>query len=369
MRRAIAGAMAAAGREPADPGLRPTGEPGQYASNVAFACGEPPGPVAARIAAFLTGAPLGDASCIGARHIARAEVTGPGFITVTVPIEALTDLPERIAVAGPACVASDALRGLTVLVPPPGDPLALSSWEEARAALAAQLTASLAAAAGATLPLPCDDERSRGVVLAENDPELAEHDREAAAAVAFAGPDAVRFSLARALPGRPVLLDPLTIARHSPGNPAYSVRYAHARAASQLRWAAISRETSPCGVPRWPAGPISLPSIGSAGHRTGGYGGSPSREARSPSREATALLDALSWLPERVATAARRGRPDEFARYLEELASATIAALICPGDPGSSGAHGTDRLRLARAARTGLAAGLGLLGVSAPDRL
>jgi arginyl-tRNA synthetase len=82
------------------------------------------------------------------------------------------------------------------------------------------------------------------------------------------------------------------------------------------------------------------------------------------------LLDALSWLPERVATAARRGRPDEFARYLEEMASATIAALICAGDPGTARVPPpADRLAMARAARTGLAAGLGLLGVGAPDRL
>ena len=81
------------------------------------------------------------------------------------------------------------------------------------------------------------------------------------------------------------------------------------------------------------------------------------------------LLDALSWLPERVAIAARRGRPDEFARYLEELAGVTIAALICPGYPANVRGPGTDRLALAKAARTGLAAGLDLLGVGAPDRL
>jgi arginyl-tRNA synthetase len=81
------------------------------------------------------------------------------------------------------------------------------------------------------------------------------------------------------------------------------------------------------------------------------------------------LLDALSWLPERVAIAARRGRPDEFARYLEELASATVAALICPGYPANARVPGTGRLAMAEAARTGLAAGLGLLGVGAPERL
>jgi len=82
-----------------------------------------------------------------------------------------------------------------------------------------------------------------------------------------------------------------------------------------------------------------------------------------------ALLDALSWLPERVAVAARRGRPDEFARYLEELASAAIATLSSASHPGSARSPGTDRLALARAARAGLAAGLGLLGLDAPDRM
>src|SRR5580704_9160923 len=64
-----------------------------------------------------------------------------------------------------------------------------------------------------------------------------------------------------------------------------------------------------------------------------------------------------------------RGCPDEFARYLEELASATVAALICVGYPANARVPGTDRLSMAKAARTGLAAGLGLLGVGAPDRL
>ena len=80
------------------------------------------------------------------------------------------------------------------------------------------------------------------------------------------------------------------------------------------------------------------------------------------------LLDALSWLPERAAVAARRGRPDEFARYLEELADVTVDALSSASRQGRA-APGSERLTLARAAQTGLAAGLGLLEVSAPERL
>ena len=365
MRRAIGRAIAAEGLPPADPGLRPTGVPGQYASSVAFAFGEHRTQVAARIAARLA----------RADGIARAELTGPGFITVTIAPEALAALPDRIVTVGPACASSDALTGVIVPAPPTGDPLATPSWEEARALLAAQLTASLAAAAGATVAIQEDMERTvssrdsekmaaapEGSPPPEDSgwsggvpPGMAPDSRPirwpllpsganpVARAVAFAGADAVLFALARAVPGQPVAIEARTIARHLLGNPAYAVRYAHARAASGVRWAATSR-TVPLGrrAVRWhpPADPGEL-----------------------------VLLDALSWLPERVATAARRGRPDEFARYLEGLASATIAALIGAGYPANARVHGTDTLAMAEAARTGLAAGLGLLGVGAPDRL
>jgi arginyl-tRNA synthetase len=233
-----------------------------------------------------------------------------------------------------------------------------------------------------------------------------------AAAVAFAGRDAVTFTLARAIPGKPLRVDPEIIARHVLGNPAYAVRYAHARAASGVRWAAASAAGPPhtfadqgetawptsvagtgapplpiagTGAPPLPVGGTGGPplpfagaggpdtlavfAIGPASTGIGGYGGSPPRE-----KTVLSLLDALSWLPERVATAARRGRPDEFARYLEDLASVTVDILSSTSHPGSAGpgwaaAPGSDRLTLAKAARTGLAAGLGLLGVAAPERL
>jgi arginyl-tRNA synthetase len=358
VRRAIARAIAAEGLPPADPGLRPTGVPGQYASSVAFAFGEQRHELAARVADQLA----------HADGVARAELTGPGFITITIAPEELAAQAERITRAGPACVTSDALNGTIVPAPPARDPLAAPSWEEARALLAPQLTARLAAAAGATVTIQDDMERTVSSPDPQTmtppqetggsggfPPEMAPDSRPirwpplpsganpVTRAVAFAGADAVRFSLARAVPGRPVAIEAAIIARHVLGNPAYAVRYAHARAASGVRWAAASR-TVPLGkravLRHLPADPGEL-----------------------------VLLDALSWLPERVATAARRGRPDEFARYLEELASATIAALICAGYPANARVHGTDRLAMAEAARTGLAAGLGLLGVDAPDRL
>jgi arginyl-tRNA synthetase len=363
VRHAVTRALARAGcPPPADPGLRPTGVPGQYAASVALSLHPSPPAAAGTLAAALMAEPW----------IETAEVTGPGYLTITVTGAALAAVADRVTAAGPACVTSDALRGSSVPGPPPGDPLSAATWEEARAALAARLTARLAAAAGATVAIIADTERSRAPSLIDRDAAGARtggqggpggwgtgashagkaSPREITAAVAFAGADAVLFSLATAPPGKPARIDPAIIARHVLDNPAYAVRYAHARAASGVRWAASSAaaasETVAAAVPseveavRW----------------------------RPPADQGElALLDALSWLPERVAIAARRGRPDEFARYLEELASATIAALSTASHPGSARAPGTDRLALATAARTGLAAGLGLLGVSAPDRL
>ncbi|HMD92258.1 MAG TPA: DALR anticodon-binding domain-containing protein [Trebonia sp.] len=328
LREAIARAVATAGLGAADPGLRPAGGPGRYASSVAFEFGHDPREIAGRLAEPLAAEPW----------ISRADVTGPGYLTVTVTTQALAALADRIAGAGPDSARSEALHGRTLAAPAAVDLFAAATWEEAREALAVELTARLAAAAGATVFWGVATVRS----VREGGAAPSAGERRAAevtAAIAFAGPDAVRFSLARAVPGRPVRIDPEIIARHVPGNPAYAVRYAHARAASGVRWAATPGGAE--AVPRrLPADPGEL-----------------------------ALLDALSWLPERVATAARRGRPDEFARYLEELASVTIATLSSARHPGSAPAPGSDRLALARAAQAGLAAGLELLGVSAPDRM
>jgi arginyl-tRNA synthetase len=352
VRRAVRDAAAAAGLPPgADPGLRPTGVPGQYAASAALALGGDTRASARGLAAALAGVPW----------IEKAEVTGPGYLTITVAATALAAVADRIAQAGPqGCAASDALAGMTVSAPPPGDPLAAATWEAARAALAARLTARLAAAAGATVAEPQDTERRRPTRPARRsatrpDARQAAASAEIAAAVTFAGRDAVTFALARAIPGKPLRVEPEIIARHVVDNPAYAVRYAHARAASGVRWALASLGDDP-----------PYPIRGDTGQSA--------RETESAPRPPAdpgelALLDALSWLPERVAVAARRGRPDEFARYLEELAHVTVDVLSAVSHPGHAAAPGSDRLTLARAARAGLAAGLGLLEVSAPERL
>jgi arginyl-tRNA synthetase len=393
LRRAI---LAAAGRADGDPQLRPAGGPGRYASSLPFRLtrpGQDPRAVAAGMAARLETEPW----------IATAEVTGAGYLTVTVTPDALATLAVRIPRAGPACAASDALHGRTVPDPPPADPLTEPTWPRARAVLAAQLTARLATTAGATLffpkrtPLPplaplFPATKENGPVV----PAVAHADADAGSAVsavahadadagpvvsavahadtgpvvsavghadagsvvaavahagaepgpvvsavAYAGPDAVRFALARMPPGA-AAPEPALVARHVLANPAYAVPYAHAAAAAVLRWAA-ALGTSPAGF-------------------------RPRLLAELSGSEELALLDVLSWLPERVAVAARRGRPDEFAGYLEELAARTIDTMNTTGFTTISSIS-SERLWLADAARTALATGLGLLGVGAPSRL
>jgi arginyl-tRNA synthetase len=334
LRRAI---REATGAE--DPLLRPGPAPGRYVTAAPFRLAPDPRTAAVRLARQLLEQPS---------WIANAEVTGPGFVTVSVTHAALARLAIRVAQAGPACAASDALAGRTVAAPteppfavppsaeppfpepPPAEPPpAASSWPQARAALAARVTVRLAATAGARIlgtergGLPAPLPPARGPV---------------ADAIDFAGADAVRFALARMPPGG-APPDPAVIARHVLANPAYAVRYAHAAAAAVLRWAA-ALGIRPAGfTPRLLAEPGEL-----------------------------ALLDALSWLPERVAVAARRGRPDEFAGWLAELAARTIDTMSTTRFTKIADI-GSERLWLADAARTGLAAGLGLLGIGAPDRL
>ncbi len=344
LRRALTGA---AGQPDADPLLRPGPSPGRYVSSLPFRLTRP---AAEALPARLARLPW----------IEQAELTAPGYLTVTVSHDALARLAVRVAQAGPACATSDALSGRTITAPPVA---AATDWPSARAALAADLTARLAAAAGATVIFPAERAvaasprssrpssprvRARPSSARPRIPArprflvrprfLAAPASPLAAAIAYAGHDAIQFALARMPPGG-VPPRPAAVARHVLTNPAYAVRYAHAAAAAVLRWAA------------------------SLGSRPAGF---QPRLLTEP--EELALLDSLSWLPERVAMAARRGRPDEFAGYLEELAARTIETISTTGFTTMPNIS-SEQLWLADAARTGLAAGLGLIGVGAPERI
>ena len=309
------------------------GAPGTYASSLPFllasAVGAAPEEVAARLAATLR----------GQDWICAAAVTGGGYLTVTVTARALAALAVRVPAAGAGWAASDALRGTELSAPASADPASAASWEEAWQLVAAWVTGQLAGIAGATVKRQDNVER------------VPPPDQAApAAAVAFAGTDAIRYALASTTRGRAGRIDASRWARQDLGNPFFAVRYAHARAASVLRWA------DGLGVDRGPADAF--------------------RPELLSHRAELELLGAISWLPERAASAARRRRPDAFARYLDGLAARWLdCAESKPALPfgGRSAPHDEQeaaaRLWLAAAAQAALGSGMRLIGVAAPQRL
>jgi arginyl-tRNA synthetase len=313
----------------------PGGGPGTYASSLPFRLaersGEGPAEVAARLAGRLR----------GADWISEASVTGGGYLTVTVTERALVGLAVRIPAAGAGCAASDALCGTEVSAPADGDAelAGAGDWAQARRLVAGAVTGRLAVAAGA------------GIRIHGEGPDSPRAGGAVASAVAFSGGDAIRYQLARAMPtGQGDPIDASQGVRNDFSNPFFAVRYAHAHAASVLRWAddlGVDRGDPEALRPRWLAHP---------GER--------------------ALLALMSWMSERAGSSARRGRPDAWARYLESVAAAWLdcaqgrPALAFGGRSAPlDGQETAARLWLAAAARTVLRTGLGLLGVAAPDRL
>jgi arginyl-tRNA synthetase len=316
---------------PVRPETVPGRSAGSYATSLPFGlarlAGQEPAAVAARLAGALR----------PADWISSAESTGDGYLTIEVTGAALASLAVRITRAGLSCARSDALAGVTRAAPPLPDLAAEPGWRQAWRDQAAALAGRLAAAAGAT-------------VVPGPQPELSGSGRPAgpdsvADAVAYAGADAVRYWLARMPTGRTGGLGREIPVTSDLAYPWYLVSFAHTDAASVRRWAADLglRRAEPDG---WLAGLLGEPAE-------------------------LALLTQLSWLAERVAGAARRGRPAEVPRYLEELAAAWLDCReSCPALPFGGRAAPRDqagisaRLWLADATRTVLASGLGLVGVA-----
>jgi hypothetical protein len=177
-----------------------------------------------------------------------------------------------------------------------------------------------------------------------------------AAAVAYAGADAVRYWLARMPAARAGQLSrPVSVAR-DPGRPRAAVPYsAEPYLARDLAAVTFARADA-AATGRWAAelglAPLGPPDAG---------------QLAGPAE--IELLTQLSWLAERVAAAGRR-QPDGLPRYLERLAAAWLDCRdSCPALPfGGRAAPGeaagvSARLWLARATATALAAGLDLIGV------
>jgi len=312
----------------------PDGEPASFATSVAFELAPPsgrePATVAAALAPHLRRLPW----------VARAASSGEGYLTITVTPQALVASAARQAAAGAAAARSTIRHGTTVTVRPWPDMAAAPSWRRAWQDHAAAMTSRLAEAAGAAISAATTTTGERAASRADAPcaPRLV------AAAVSWFGLGSVRYRLARTVIGQVPRLD----RQLQPGSPApdplYQVRHAQTHAASTLRWAADLCLDTP-----------------DPGERAGDLLDTPAERR---------LLGLLPWLPVRVASAARRRRPDVLPAYLEQVADAWLACWqaapalpfggrAAPRDPAERGA----RLLLADAVQAVLAAGLTLTGV------
>ncbi len=208
-------------------------------------------------------------------EVTGAEVAGPGFVNV------------RLTAAGRAAVVAEALTG-------------------------GEVDGAAVRAAAADVAVPGD-------------------------LVAVVGEDVARYAVLRS-PTRTVP-DVALLARRVPGNPAFRVRYAHARLA------ALARNAADLGVAVGPdPGVLTHPGE-------------------------IALVRCVAGFPAVV----RTGVPHRLARHLEALADAALDVNdSCPvlpeGDEEVADLHRA-RLALVVAARRVLTNGLGLLGVTAPERI
>jgi arginyl-tRNA synthetase len=310
----------------------PDADPASFATSLAFELAaltnRKPAGIAALLAAPLASLPW----------VAAAEVTARGYLTITVTARALGETARQLAAAGPAVGQSTILAGTTASARPWPDLAVEPTWRHAWQDHAAAMTGRLAAAAGASAIAAMDSERlSAGAGATDS------RQPTVAAAVAWYGVYPVRYGLARTTPGRVAQLGRSLMPDAAHHDPLYPVQQAHASAAATLRWATE----------------LDLPTA-DTGEGTGDLLSAPCERA---------LLGLLPWLPVRVASAARRNRPDEIPGYLEAVSAAWLAVRqqapalpfggrAAPADAATSGA----RLMLADAVQAVIAAGLALIG-------
>ncbi|MFD5557704.1 ArgS-related anticodon-binding protein NrtL [Streptomyces sp. NPDC127068] len=312
---------------------RPGGS-GDYATNVALQLARPAGRPAPQVAEVIRRRLLDE------QGVARVEITGPGFLNLTLDRTAHgdRDLVARVLAEG-KCYGHLGPRSAAPATPrtPAGPAVALAVPDELRARIVAETVERLLASQGLRTV-----RATTGTVLR---PVPARGVREPAAgdlpAVA-----ALRWALLHPAP-HDAPKDPADHLSRREGNPLFRVQYAHARTH------ALRRNARDLGFSAEP------------GEWTGA-GGVDAPAAR-------ALSDALAAYPRVLTVAAGHRAPDRLARYLVDLADGFLRFQAeCPvlpvGDEKPSAAHRA-RLALAEAAGTVLAGGLTLLGIDAPEHL
>ncbi|MFE7674725.1 ArgS-related anticodon-binding protein NrtL [Streptomyces albidoflavus] len=285
------------------------GGAGEWASNVALRlareAGRPPREVAEVLRGRLAAAP----------GIAGVEVTGPGFLNVTLAGDSVGALVARIGDEGEAYGWGDALRGAAPVAVPDGTELRARTVAEAAGRLVRAQGGSVRG--GGAAPVPAGAGRDEAVL----------------------GADGSRWALLHPAPHD--LAHGAEVLEQRARNPLFRVRYAHARSRGLV------------------AGGAALGVVPEAGPVTG--------------EAARVLTGLLGEQPAVLVAAARKGAPDRLARQLVTLADAFFdfhdSGDVLPRGGEKPGAAHRARLALAEAAGTVLAGGLSLLGISAPDHL
>ncbi|MGW7285186.1 ArgS-related anticodon-binding protein NrtL [Streptomyces sp. NPDC054847] len=347
---------------------RPGGR-GDYATGIALRLARQAGRPAVEVAAEL------GHRIAAAPGIAAVDITGPGFLNITLESDTQQRLVRDVLERGEKYGWTD----LTGAVEQPtyrADVRAAVMADTLRRILLSQGTLSRTFCEGAADPawaelgVRIEAQHAQGRLRTDVAPVPAADD--ASTLLRRLGVDATRWGLLapaahdRPLTDRPTPDRPTTdaspAARPTPAdrdagraagptphplllqherNPLFRVRYAHARAR------ALSRNAAQLG-----------------------FAGSPDEHVDAP-----ALTAAIGDHPAVLADAARLRAPDRLARHLEVTADAFLSfqssgrhSVLPVGDEKPSAAH-RSRLALAEAAGTVLAGGLSLLGISAPDHL
>ncbi|MGV0607363.1 arginine--tRNA ligase [Mycolicibacterium sp. XJ1904] len=158
------------------------------------------------------------------------------------------------------------------------------------------------------------------------------------------GVDAARYSLIRSSVDSPIDIDLELWSSASNENPVYYVQYAHARLS------ALARNAAELGV----------------------FPSTENLQLLNHDKEGT-LIRNIGEFPRVLKTAAALREPHRVSRYLEDLAGDyhrfyDSCRVLPQGDEAPNELHGA-RLALCAATRQVIANGLGILGVSAPERM
>ncbi|WP_105970715.1 ArgS-related anticodon-binding protein NrtL [Streptomyces geranii] len=311
------------------------GGTGDYATNIALQLARPAGRTPRYVAEVLR------ERISGAPGVRDVEITGPGFLNISLDSAAPAALVREIRTQGLRYGHSDALAGQVLELRLPGR-------SEPRADAVAEAVTRIVATQGGRVRVRVQrgggEPQGTVDILIPDVPDVPDvldlrTLPPAPADPTPLGPDAARWALLHPAPhDRPRLGPEHLVQRES--NPLFRVRYAYARTR------ALGRNAVDLGLT---AHPGDLADV-TAAHP---------------------LLATLADHPRLLLGAATHRAPDRLARHLVTVADATLAFVptVLPiGDEKPSAAHRA-RLALAEAAGTVLAGGLSLLGIDAPEYL